>query len=124
MGSYGDVFLMDGAFLWFAIENGVDQDVFFFFFSSRRRHTRCSRDWSSDVCSSDLPSSSTSSSTSSSSSGSPPVTLTTFRAYSITTDGVDVYMTGIVEGTLSKISVRSEERRVGKESRSRWSRYH
>src|SRR6185503_10259632 len=25
----------------------------FFFFSSRRRHTRCSRDWSSDVCSSD-----------------------------------------------------------------------
>src|SRR2546422_6121411 len=26
---------------------------FFFFFSSRRRHTRCSRDWSSDVCSSD-----------------------------------------------------------------------
>src|SRR6266852_7323814 len=27
---------------------------FFFFFSSRRRHTRCYRDWSSDVCSSDL----------------------------------------------------------------------
>src|SRR2546429_3714626 len=27
---------------------------FFFFFSSRRRHTRCSCDWSSDVCSSDL----------------------------------------------------------------------
>src|SRR6266498_4991142 len=27
---------------------------FFFFFSSRRRHTRCGRDWSSDVCSSDL----------------------------------------------------------------------
>src|SRR2546429_1622980 len=26
----------------------------FYFFSSRRRHTRCSRDWSSDVCSSDL----------------------------------------------------------------------
>src|SRR5436305_12614264 len=25
-----------------------------FFFSSRRRHTRCGRDWSSDVCSSDL----------------------------------------------------------------------
>src|SRR2546422_3777991 len=32
---------------WFSL--GV-----FFFFSSRRRHTRCSRDWSSDVCSSDL----------------------------------------------------------------------
>src|SRR6266699_3838782 len=29
--------------------------MFVFFFSSRRRHTRCGRDWSSDVCSSDLP---------------------------------------------------------------------
>src|SRR5256884_476341 len=28
--------------------------ISFFFFSSRRRHTRCSRDWSSNVCSSDL----------------------------------------------------------------------
>src|SRR3989440_3487799 len=28
--------------------------IFFFFFSSRRRHTRSDRDWSSDVCSSDL----------------------------------------------------------------------
>src|SRR5216684_9262510 len=28
--------------------------MLFFFFSGRRRHTRCSRDWSSDVCSSDL----------------------------------------------------------------------
>src|SRR5690606_39991741 len=28
--------------------------LFLFFFSSRRRHTRFSRDWSSDVCSSDL----------------------------------------------------------------------
>src|SRR5207249_6380547 len=31
------------------------EDLFFlFFFSSRRRHTRSKRDWSSDVCSSDL----------------------------------------------------------------------
>src|SRR5690606_10765139 len=30
-------------------------DFVIFFFSSRRRHTRFSRDWSSDVCSSDLP---------------------------------------------------------------------
>src|SRR5699024_11651515 len=29
-------------------------DASFFFFSSRRRHTRSKRDWSSDVCSSDL----------------------------------------------------------------------
>src|SRR5690625_7319083 len=28
--------------------------LYFFFFSSRRRHTRWPRDWSSDVCSSDL----------------------------------------------------------------------
>src|SRR5215203_7207040 len=33
---------------------GSDGWLFFFFFSSRRRHTRYWRDWSSDVCSSDL----------------------------------------------------------------------
>src|SRR3712207_6999601 len=32
----------------------VEFFFFFFFFSSRRRHTRYWRDWSSDVCSSDL----------------------------------------------------------------------
>src|SRR5207245_7410453 len=34
----------------------LDGDVHlaYFFFASRRRHTRCYRDWSSDVCSSDL----------------------------------------------------------------------
>src|SRR5216684_8958307 len=32
----------------------LKKKVIVFFFSSRRRHTRCSRDWSSDVCSSDL----------------------------------------------------------------------
>src|SRR5256885_9359859 len=30
-------------------------NLYFFFFSSRRRHTRLQGDWSSDVCSSDLP---------------------------------------------------------------------
>src|SRR5687768_13484504 len=39
----------DGTF-----QPGIILGFFFFFFSSRRRHTRCSRDWSSDVCSSDL----------------------------------------------------------------------
>src|SRR6266498_5665506 len=33
---------------------GRTREVAVFFFSSRRRHTRCGRDWSSDVCSSDL----------------------------------------------------------------------
>src|SRR5439155_23603960 len=32
----------------------LSPSLFFFFFSSRRRHTRWPRDWSSDVCSSDL----------------------------------------------------------------------
>src|SRR5207245_8635241 len=32
----------------------VSRFYLYFFFSSRRRHTRCYRDWSSDVCSSDL----------------------------------------------------------------------
>src|SRR5439155_3810809 len=35
-------------------DNVVIVLFFFFFFSSRRRHTRWPRDWSSDVCSSDL----------------------------------------------------------------------
>src|SRR2546429_2455955 len=34
------------------LERATIEEIFFF--SSRRRHTRCSRDWSSDVCSSDL----------------------------------------------------------------------
>src|SRR6266498_3000444 len=36
------------------IRTTVVHDGGIFFFSSRRRHTRCGRDWSSDVCSSDL----------------------------------------------------------------------
>src|SRR2546421_363760 len=36
------------------IGNSAAQAVLMFFFSSRRRHTRSDRDWSSDVCSSDL----------------------------------------------------------------------
>src|SRR2546429_3177710 len=41
---------------WFCASRGgcARVGLSFFFFSSRRRHTRCSRDWSSDVCSSDL----------------------------------------------------------------------
>src|SRR5690606_40222226 len=39
-----------------AVERLINESILavFFFFSSRRRHTRFSRDWSSDVCSSDL----------------------------------------------------------------------
>src|SRR5208282_6449058 len=41
-------------FFFFSFLFSVSSFLFFFFFSSRRRHTRCYRDWSSDVCSSDL----------------------------------------------------------------------
>src|SRR6266550_6023538 len=40
-------------FLFFFLFNN-NSEYLFFFFSSRSRHTSCSRDWSSDVCSSDL----------------------------------------------------------------------
>src|SRR5205809_7184335 len=77
------------------------RSVWCFFFSSRRRHTRCSRDWSSDVCSSDLGRFSTA--------RLPFLGLTT-RAPSITFH---------LSGTSLPLK-RSEERRVGKECRSRW----
>src|SRR6266700_6729602 len=41
-------------FVMFLDARAIRSYVVFFFFSSRRRHTRFSRDWSSDVCSSDL----------------------------------------------------------------------
>src|SRR5437763_9444304 len=67
----------------------------FFFFSSRRRHTRYIGDWSSDVCSSDL---------------SPGVAP---RRWSGRTRGLAIRARGPGHRT------RSEERRVGKEGRSR-----
>src|SRR5205809_2341782 len=45
---------LKSCFAWVSALSFVLFLFFFFFFSSRRRHTRCSRDWSSDVCSSDL----------------------------------------------------------------------
>src|SRR5438067_9517330 len=41
-------------FLRFIVKSNAPIRFIFFFFSSRRRHTRSKRDWSSDVCSSDL----------------------------------------------------------------------
>src|SRR5689334_25028530 len=79
----------------------------FFFFSSRRRHTRWNCDWSSDVCSSDL------------------VALV---ASSCMTRPSDCIADGPRKTsgpcTLNFLeSRRSEERRVGKECRYRWSPY-
>src|SRR5205807_6402675 len=90
---------------------------FFFFFSSRRRHTRLQGDWSSDVCSSDL-------------------ICVLFDIGSEAPNGnggeqhekIDFLVMEYLEGEtlserLKKGALRSEERRVGKECRSRWSRY-
>src|SRR2546421_8620790 len=98
-------------------------DLTFFFFSSRRRHTRSDRDWSSDVCSSDL----------SMASGSGREVLDDLiRA-------ADVLIENFLPASLEKLGLtaerlaalnprlvraRSEERRVGKECRYRWSPYH
>src|SRR5205809_3286692 len=88
----------------------------FFFFSSRRRHTRCSRDWSSDVCSSDLvcrlPGSRA---------GSCPNTTFGTRLNERTMPPrAAVKSRRVRRGTsIVRSSRRSEERRVGKESRSR-----
>src|SRR3712207_7882540 len=90
------------------------------FFASRRRHTRYWRDWSSDVCSSDL---------------------TTFipfpdgtgagaaqrRPNAVQMDGAKLITTPKDYGVLqpdSYVRGRSEERRVGNECRSRWPPYH
>src|SRR5438445_12573221 len=68
-----------------------------FVFSSRRRHTRYWRDWSSDVCSSDL--------------------AATAFAPAVAAPA------SFSAAWLLRLSERSEERRVGKECRSRWSPY-
>src|SRR2546429_7295173 len=96
--------------------------IYFFFFSSRRRHTRCSRDWSSDVCSSDLIKSVVPHQRTARHDAK--VILTNRRpsqslAICKPITGIQRVVAKIVEHT-----PRSEERRVGKECRSRWSPYH
>src|SRR5690606_40925958 len=75
----------------------IDYPGMSFFFSSRRRHTRFSRDWSSDVCSSDL-------------SHSKWLAGYYGNSYALIADAIES----------SADVVRSEERRVGKERRYRW----
>src|SRR5256884_2471726 len=96
-----------------------------FFFSSRRRHTRCSRDWSSDVCSSDLVATTGQALDFTPAFSPDGKTLAFSRAAE---EGTDLYTVNIKDGCcLQRLTVgrfRSEERRVGKECRSRWSPYH
>src|SRR5207302_8344890 len=87
----------------------------FFFFSSRRRHTRFSRDWSSDVCSSDLfTATDTTSGAIKLRDG--VATLTVGNTVSADAPGFTPAITGV---TGPADITRSEERRVGKECRSR-----
>src|SRR5256885_11707739 len=92
--------------------------LFFFFFSSRRRHTRLQGDWSSDVCSSDLHDPQD---------GYAMIATTPDpEGASIRRDdarALERLMSALPEEH-REVLVRSEERRVGKECRSRWSPYH
>src|SRR5205814_7548125 len=94
--------------------------LLFFFFSSRRRHTRCLSDWSSDVCSSDLG-----------------VTRSGGRCAGHSHEEKSGRQERTDNGVCSDPAIeftpvirrpflhnRSEERRVGKECRSRGSQYH
>src|SRR5690554_7149348 len=97
---------------------------YFFFFSSRRRHTRCGRDWSSDVCSSDLPGLLTDRPESQNRS----LTWIQNRSTGINPKHPDVSDRNSavrhIRRTRTARASRSEERRVGKECRSRWAPYH
>src|SRR5689334_24821039 len=111
--------------MWEAsVVDAVSSRLLSFFFSSRRRHTRWNCDWSSDVCSSDL-------------------ARRLRQAHRHV--GGEIAMLGIAgtldddrgggrhleqnaageigEGGEQQLLERSEERRVGKECRSRWSPY-
>src|SRR5256885_5470423 len=95
-----------------------------FFFSSRRRHTRLQGDWSSDVCSSDL---------NESAAGGLRSELRHERfmlqiesPYSVMSAAENAHEMDedLWQRLVTTRGSRSEERRVGKECRSRWSPYH
>src|SRR2546430_12073936 len=97
-----------------------------FFFSSRRRHTRFDCDWSSDVCSSDLL-------VFGGTSVAAPIVASMYAlaGNGASTSTLASYpyaasagLNDVIQGTNGTCTVRSEERRVGKECRSRWSPYH
>src|SRR5688572_31610769 len=98
--------------------------ISFFFFSSRRRHTRFDCDWSSDVCSSDLPKGMVIQSRRDSVAAAGDSTAVTTIIDAPMPDSVFARgreATGVTGGMLD---VRSEERRVGKECRCRGSAGH
>src|SRR5690606_39696898 len=93
---------------------------FVFFFSSRRRHTRFSRDWSSDVCSSDLVLDAGRLARRFARISPAAANLIELTAADPVTF-IAVFSTPFGGITAPReIDGRSEERRVGKERRSRW----
>src|SRR5690606_40058274 len=96
----------------------------FFFFSSRRRHTRFSRDWSSDVCSSDLQPRTGENSVTGQPTLAPEADGWTLNGheYHVPNNG-DLQYACVFQiperDCLTAIPGRSEERRVGKGCRSR-----
>src|SRR5438309_9029578 len=83
-----------------------------FFFSSRRRHTRWNCDWSSDVCSSDL--------IGAEGKWQKDELLTPFGPMPGAEVHLNVLNSLLHRESVRDLSPRSEERRVGKECRSRW----
>src|SRR2546429_1640539 len=98
-----------------------------FFFSSRRRHTRCSRDWSSDVCSSDLEARDQAGRGRNTSKLlqylDPTVDFSVGDLFG-SREWRETYFGLGVSHRSGIFGMRSEERRVGKECRSRGSPYH
>src|SRR5699024_11411030 len=93
----------------------------FFFFSSRRRHTRSKRDWSSDVCSSDLMTLALVGSTNQNQRDRFLINQNTVEIQLVDDSHL---LTGLLcqcsqVRTFCTVNVRSEERRVGKERRHR-----
>src|SRR5690606_40316559 len=98
--------------------------AFLFFFSSRRRHTSFSRDWSSDVCSSDL----RERAKAARKGGGVASDDAAAEYQRILNEHGPTVFTGREEdtstATVLAVVGRSEERRIGKECRSRWSPEH
>src|SRR5256885_6004038 len=96
---------------------------FFFFFSSRRRHTRLQGDWSSDVCSSDLRVDVRRVAVDE---GADPNLLACLQVAQLIQELIPSRPVArrVEEMVDARQEHRSEERRVGKECRSRWSPYH
>src|SRR2546430_13685974 len=94
-----------------------------FFFSSRRRHTRFDCDWSSDVCSSDLKKQEKGDDDLASARAAkvPNVSKAKKPLAVLFLGGTGFIGPHMVAHSIAR---RSEERRVGKECRSRWSPYH